>query len=167
MAFGVDFCCNSLSLCTCLSALLLFVVWVFLGKYKCWWSFWRGWFSWWLAAGFILVTLISFHAMVSTPALHRWAETFNCFSVFISWAALLQLGLVLFSIPELWIRAWVSCFNGLEFIASVFLILRFFPSWKQMEYLSSFCLASKRLFSAPLCPYSNIAICVTIAPHTS
>ena len=36
-----------------------------------------------------------------------------------------------------------------------------------MEYLSSFGLISKRLFSAPLCPYSNVVICVTMEPHTS
>ena len=36
-----------------------------------------------------------------------------------------------------------------------------------MEYLSSFRLTSKILFPAPLCPYSNIVICVTMEPHTS
>ena len=36
-----------------------------------------------------------------------------------------------------------------------------------MEYLSSFRLTSKRLFSFPFCPYSNIVICVTMEPHTS
>ena len=36
-----------------------------------------------------------------------------------------------------------------------------------MEYLSSFHLTLKRLFSTPLCSYSNTVVCVTMEPHTS
>ena len=34
-SFWMDFCCYSLLLCTCLSALLSSSTWVFFGKYKC------------------------------------------------------------------------------------------------------------------------------------
>ena len=58
-------------------------------------------------------------------------------------------------------------FNGLEFIVSVFLILKFFSSQKEMEYLSSFRLFQKNTFRFFCYTVQIWQIQRTKEPHTS